>query len=223
MGGIVVRTTLACAYGSETRTHRLRSTVSHLADLREPFEPPAEPLDVRAAAREELAAEAHVETGPADDVGHKGVAGDEPAAGQSKGEGTDVEPVARAAPSLGEVAFEDCLESSLTMAFDSPALARERQTGGQLAQELEQRQVGPCSRFESMSLGLGDGDGAASDCPPQGRLELAERGLALHDPAQVVLIDVEQECGVSGAVYRRGRKPRDVRWRYAPSTSAARS
>src|SRR6266540_4811850 len=184
---------------SEARADRLGSTVSHLADLREPFEPSAEALDVRAAAREELAAEAHVETGPADDVGHEGVAGDEPAAGQSKGEGTDVEPVAWAALSLGEVAFEDGLEPSLGMAFEGAALAREPQTGGQLAQQLEQRQIGPCSRLESMGLGFGDGDCAASDCRPQGRLKLAERGLALHDPAQVVLIEVEQE-GVSGAV-----------------------
>src|SRR6266508_3944020 len=152
---------------SEARADRLGSTVAQVADLREPFEPSAEALDVRAAAREELAAEAHVETGPADDVGHEGVAGDEPAAGQSKGEGTDVEPVAWAALSLGEVAFEDGLEPSLGMAFEGAALAREPQTGGQLAQ----------------------------------------RGLALHDPAQVVLIEVEQE-GVSGAVCRRGRKPR---------------
>jgi GNAT superfamily N-acetyltransferase len=47
----------------------------------ETLEPSAEPLDVRAAAGEELGAVAHIETGPPDDVGHVGVAGDETAAG----------------------------------------------------------------------------------------------------------------------------------------------
>jgi hypothetical protein len=47
------------------------------------LEPAAEPLDVGAPAGEELAAEAHVETGPAHDVGHESVAGNKAATGQS--------------------------------------------------------------------------------------------------------------------------------------------
>src|SRR6266511_6332274 len=113
---------------SEARADRLGSTVSHLADLREPFEPSAEALDVRAAAREELAAEAHIETGPTDDVGHEGVAGDEPAAGQSNCERTDVEPVALAAPARGEVASEDRLQTPLAVALDGATLVRERES-----------------------------------------------------------------------------------------------
>lgn len=76
----------------------------------------------------------------------------------------------------------------------------------ELAQQLEQLQVRPCSRFESMGLGLGDGDGPASDRQPQDWLQLAEGGLPLHDSAQVVLIEVKQG-GPSRAAGRRGRKP----------------
>jgi hypothetical protein len=92
------------------------------------LEPPAESLDVCSATSEELAAEAHVEAGPADDVGHEGVAGDETASRQGNGEGTEVETVARAGPSLGEVAFENCVETPLAVALDRAAFVRERQT-----------------------------------------------------------------------------------------------
>jgi hypothetical protein len=74
--------------------------------VRQALEPPLEPLDVRPAAGEELTEEAHVETGPADEVGHEGVAGDEAAAGQGDCESAEIEPVARARPSLWEVALE---------------------------------------------------------------------------------------------------------------------
>jgi len=103
----------------------------------------AKPLDVRPAAGEELAAEAHVQTGSADDVGHEGIAGDEAAAGQCNREGADVETVAGAGLSLGEVAFEDCLETPLAVALDGAALAWKRQTARELAQEREQRQIRP--------------------------------------------------------------------------------
>ena len=45
--------------------------------LREPLEPLPEPVHVRPPPREELAAEAPVEPGATDDVGHEGVAGHE--------------------------------------------------------------------------------------------------------------------------------------------------
>jgi hypothetical protein len=127
----------------------------------------AKPVDVRPAAAEELATEAHVETGPANASAMNASQVDDAAARQSDRDGTDVRPVARTGPSLGEVAFEDGLETPLAMALDGAALAWECQAGGKLAKQLEQRQVRPCSRFESMGLGLEDGDGAASDCRPQ--------------------------------------------------------
>jgi hypothetical protein len=75
------------------------------------------------AAGEALAAEPHVETCPADDVGHEGITGDEPAAWQSNCERTDVESIARAAPARGEVASEDRFETPLAMSLDGAAPA----------------------------------------------------------------------------------------------------
>ena len=171
---------------------------------RETLEPSAKPLDVRAATGEELATEAHVKTGPADDVGHEGVAGDEAAAGQSNCEGADVETVARAGPSLGEVAFEDRFETPLAVALDGAGLVHERQAGGELAKQREQRQVRPCGRLEPMRLRLRDGDRPASDGRSQGWLELAEGNLPLRDSAQVVLIEVEEELHLRARTLPRG-------------------
>jgi hypothetical protein len=99
----------------------------------------AKPLDIRAAAREELAAETQVETGPADHVGHESVTADEAAAGQSGSERANVEPVACAAPALGEVTLEDRLEAPLAVTLDGATLVREREAAGELTQQREQR------------------------------------------------------------------------------------
>src|SRR5215211_4203090 len=130
--------------------------------------------------------------------------------------GTDVEPIALRSPALGEVAFEDHLEAPLAVALDGAGLLRESEATGELAEQREQRQVGPCGRLEPMRLRLRDRDRPAGDSRPQDCLELAERDLPLGDPAQVVLIEVE-------ALHQRSENlPR--RWsqgRYAPSASAA--
>jgi hypothetical protein len=89
--------------------------------LGETLEPVAKPLDVRAAAAEELAAKAHVKAGPAHDIGHESVAGDEAAAWERSRKRTDVETIARAASSLGKVAFEHRLETPLAVAHDGAA------------------------------------------------------------------------------------------------------
>jgi hypothetical protein len=99
----------------------------------ETLEPSTKTLDIRAAAGEPLAAEADVETGPAHDVGHEGVAGRETAARQSNCEGADVETVARPTRSFREVAFEDRLEPPLAIARDRVAIVGEPQAGGELA------------------------------------------------------------------------------------------
>jgi hypothetical protein len=109
---------------------------------RETLEPPLEPLDVRPAAGEELAPEAHVETGSADEVGHEGIAGDEATMGQSDRKGADIEPVACALPSLWEVAFENRFEAPLALTLHRAEVLQQCQAGGELTQELEQRQVG---------------------------------------------------------------------------------
>jgi hypothetical protein len=212
--------------------------------LGEPLEPSAKPFNVHASAGEELAAEAHVETGPADDVGHKGVAGDKAAAGQSDRERTNVEAVARAAPSRGEVAFEDRLEAQLAVALDCATLVREHEAAREFAQQREQWKVRACGRLEPMRLRLRDGDCSAGDGGPEGWLELTEGDLPLHDSAQVILIEVEElqrapaSWVVSGAGslrrlrHRLGRADGPVitrvglpAWayprRYAPSASAA--
>jgi len=111
-------------------------------------------LDVGAAAGEELTGEAQMETAAAHDVGLESVAGNEPAAGQSSCEGTDVEPIALRSPALGEVAFEDHLEAPLAVALDGAGLLRESEATGELAEQREQRQVGPCGRLEPMRLRL---------------------------------------------------------------------
>jgi hypothetical protein len=118
------------------------------------------------AAGEELAAEADVETGPAHDVGHEGIAGDETAARQSDCEGTDVETVARTTRSFREVALEDCPETSLARARDGVALVRKPEAAGELAQQLGQRQVRACGRLESMRLRFRDADGDRARRPP---------------------------------------------------------
>jgi hypothetical protein len=110
--------------------------------VRQTLEPPLEPLDVRPAAGEELTPEAHVETGPADEVGHEGVAGDEAAAGQGDCESAEIEPVARAGPSLWEVALESSSETPLAVTLHGAEVVRQCQTGGELTQEREQREVG---------------------------------------------------------------------------------
>ena len=115
------------------------STSSTALAPRQTLEPLAQPLDVRAAAGEELAAVAHVKTRPADDVRHEGVARHEAAAGQGGCEGADVETVAGTPPSLREVALEDSLETSLAVKFEGAALAWKRHAAGELAQKLEQR------------------------------------------------------------------------------------
>jgi hypothetical protein len=110
--------------------------------VRQALEPPIEPLDFRPTAGEELTAEAHVETGSADDIGHEGIAGDEAATRQSDREGADVEPVARVRPALWEVAFQNGIEATFAVTLHRAELVRELQTGGELTQEREQRQVG---------------------------------------------------------------------------------
>jgi hypothetical protein len=159
----------------------------------ETLEPSAKPLDVRTAAREELAPEAQVESSSAEDVSHEGIACNEAAAGQSEREGADVEPVAPAGAPLGKVAFEHCLEPLLAVALDCAALAWERRAAGELSQQPEQRQVRPCSRLELMRLRLRDDDRTARNGCPQGRLEVAKGDLPLHHSAQIVLIEVEEQ------------------------------
>jgi hypothetical protein len=80
-----------------------------------------------------------METGPMDDVGHEGVAGDQLAAGEGDCEGSEVDAVAWAAAALREVASEHRFEALLALSLDGVALARERRAGRELAQQLEQR------------------------------------------------------------------------------------
>jgi hypothetical protein len=103
------------------------------ASLGKALEPTAKSLNVRAATGVELAAEADVETSSPDDVGHEGVARDEAAAGQSDREGTHVETITRAAPSLREIAFEDSVEMPFAVTLDRTALTRQCHAGGEFA------------------------------------------------------------------------------------------
>jgi hypothetical protein len=71
-------------------------------------------------------------------------------------------------------------------------LARQPPPAGQLAQQLEQPQVGPRARLALVHGRLDDGDGTGAHGVAQHRLELAERRLALRNAAEVVLVEVEQ-------------------------------
>jgi hypothetical protein len=65
----------------------------------------------------------------------------------------------------------------------------------QLAQQLEQPEVGPRRGLRLVDRRLPYLHRSRSDRRPQHRLELAERRLALGDPAQVVLVEVQPQRG----------------------------
>jgi hypothetical protein len=78
--------------------------------------------------------------------------------------------------------------------FGSSATTKPGRSGswslGELAQELDKRQVGPGGRFDPVGLGLGDGDRSAADGRSERWLELPEARLLLDHAAQVVLVEV---------------------------------
>jgi hypothetical protein len=59
--------------------------------------------------------------------------------GQSGGQRTDVDAVVWARPSLPKVPLQRRLETLLALTLDGGALTRERHSGGELAQQLQQR------------------------------------------------------------------------------------
>ena len=71
-------------------------------------------------------AEAPVEAGTADDVGHEGVAGDEGAAGERDGERLEVDPVAASADPLGEVLGGEAPQAALDVALGGLAWSGSR-------------------------------------------------------------------------------------------------
>jgi hypothetical protein len=99
-----------------------------------------------------------VQATPADDVGHERVAGHEPAAGERKRERPQVHAVARAAASLGKVTLQDHAQTTLELLLGSAGPVRQPESVREVAQELEQRQIGPRGRLDPVRRGLGDGD-----------------------------------------------------------------
>lgn len=84
---------------------------------------------------------------------------------------------------LGKVALEEYGETTLEL----PLAARAGPVGQlepsrELAQELEQPQVGPSGRLDPVGLGLGDGDRSAGDRRSERWLELPEARLPLTMP-----------------------------------------
>src|SRR5262245_26899446 len=132
----------------------LRLTTSEMPNSRsgcerfEPLEPVAQPEDVVSAAAEELAAEAYVEAAPAHEVDHEGIAGDKAAARQGESKRAEVERVAGTSATLGEVALEDDAEPALARPLERASLVGQAQPAGELAQKLEQRQVGARGRLQ---------------------------------------------------------------------------
>jgi len=101
-----------------------------------------EPLDVRPPAREDLAALTHIQAQPPDHVGHERVTRDEVAVAQGERERVEVRGVAGA----GDTRWVLALHRLGHPAPDAVALLvwrRQAAAAGQLAQELEQLQVGP--------------------------------------------------------------------------------
>src|SRR5215211_4750989 len=85
----------------------------------------SEPLDVGAAAREQLAAEARVEPRAAHDVGHERVAGDQPTAREREAERAQVDRVTRPRRPERELARGRGGQPALALALERPGLVRE--------------------------------------------------------------------------------------------------
>ena len=101
------------------------------------FDPSPQELDVWSPTRVELDVEADVEAGSPHDVGHEGIAGDEPAARERGGERTQVDDVARLGATLGEVALEQGCEAQPEALLERPRGIREPPAAGKSAKQLE--------------------------------------------------------------------------------------
>jgi small ligand-binding sensory domain FIST len=164
-----------------------------------------------------------VQTASADDVGHERVAGREPAAVERQRECPQVDAVARPASSLGKVTLQDHAETTLQFELASAGPVGQLEPLRKRAQELEQGQVGPDGRFDPVSVGLGDGHRSAGDRGPERRLELPEARLTLDHPAQVVLVEIEEQGQWRRQTYTGAMEPQTLTCRIGAGLSTSES
>jgi hypothetical protein len=93
----------------------------------------------------------------------------------------------------GKARSRNHAEPPLARPLRRPRPRRQTQTARELAQKLEQWQVGPRRRLQPVRRRLRHSDRSSRHRRAQHRLELTKGGLPLHDPAQVVLIEVEKK------------------------------
>jgi hypothetical protein len=92
--------------------------------------------------------------------------------------------VARPAASLGKVTLQDHAQTPLELPLARAGLVRQPESSREVAQKLEQGQIGPGGRFDSVRRRFGDGDCSAGNGGPEHGLELPEARLALDHAAR---------------------------------------
>jgi hypothetical protein len=112
--------------------------------------------------------------------------------GEGGGQRLEVGVVAAAGRALGQVASEPCRQPPPGLCRLGARL-RETPPAGELAQQLEQPQVGARGGLALVDRRLDDGHRAGGDRRAEDGLQRDEGRLALGDPAQVVLIEVEED------------------------------
>jgi hypothetical protein len=90
------------------------------------------------------------------------------------------------------IALQGGSQPRLAPALGRSTLRAELQAARQLSQQLQQPQVRSRRRFDPVYGGLWHLDCAAAHRGAQDGLQLAEGGLSLRDPRQVVLVEVQQ-------------------------------
>lgn len=116
-----------------------------------------------------------MQAAPADDVGHERVAGREPAARERKRERPHVDAIARPAVPLENDALQEYGQTTLELPLASAGPVGQLEPSRELAQELEQRQVGPGGRLDPVGRATAALSAGSSSRKPGFRLTLPLR------------------------------------------------
>jgi hypothetical protein len=124
----------------------------------------------------------------ANDVGHECVARHHVASRQGDRQRVQVQGIAGPAATLGQLMFDGPDHPPARIPRGAIGLRWQPPPTGEAAQQLEQLQIRPRPRLELVGRGFDHGDRMPIDRLAQQGLELTERGFALRDSAQIVLI-----------------------------------